>query len=549
MSLTSARQEATGLPDAPSTVLNDLGIHTATLHLQSGVTELYEAALRRGEGRIAAGGPLAVRTNKTGRSPKDRFIVEDDLTRDAVWWGGFNTPISPVVFDRLLDKMTAYANAGGKESKTKELFVQHLFAGTDPAHRLGVRFVQEMAYHSLFVRNMFVRPSLEELADFTPDWTVLNLPGFRADPVQDGVRSDTFILVNFSRKMVLIGGTEYAGENKKAIFGVLNFLLPERGVMPMHCSANVGPEGDVALFFGLSGTGKTTLSADPARALIGDDEHGWTDDGVFNFEGGCYAKVIGLNAEAEPDIYRTTHTFGTVLENVVLGSDGTPDLNDGSLTENTRSAYPIHQIGNIVEAGRAGHPRNIVFLTADAYGVLPPISRLTPEQTMYFFLSGFTAKIPGTEDGITEPQPTFSTCFGAPFMPRHPGEYARLLAQKVQISGARVWLVNTGWTGGMYGQGKRMSIRHTRAMLNAALSGGLDGVTFEREPHFGLEIPAQVPGVPDGVLNPRHAWADAAAYDVVARKLARMFRENFKRFEDGVDAAVTASMPDPDAQN
>ncbi|MFB9995223.1 phosphoenolpyruvate carboxykinase (ATP) [Deinococcus oregonensis] len=546
MSLTSARQEATGLPDTHPTTptLTDLGIHSATLYLQPGVTELYEAALRRGEGRIAAGGPLAVRTNKTGRSPKDRFIVEDDLTRDAVWWGGFNTPIAPVVFDRLLDKMTAYANADGKE-----LFVQQLFAGTDPAHRLGVRFVQEMAYHSLFVRNMFVRPTETELAKFTPDWTVLNLPGFRADPAIDGVRSDTFILVNFSRKMVLIGGTEYAGENKKAIFGVLNFLLPERGVMPMHCSANAGPEGDVALFFGLSGTGKTTLSADPTRALIGDDEHGWTDDGVFNFEGGCYAKVIGLNAEAEPDIYRTTHTFGTVLENVVLGSDGTPDLNDGSLTENTRSAYPIEQIGNIVEAGRAGHPRNIVFLTADAYGVLPPISRLTPEQTMYFFLSGFTAKIPGTEDGITEPQPTFSTCFGAPFMPRHPGEYARLLAAKVQASGARVWLVNTGWTGGMYGQGKRMSIRHTRAMLNAALSGELDGVTFEREPHFGLEIPSQVPGVPDGVLNPRDAWADAAAYDVVARKLARMFRENFRRFEGGVDAAVTASMPDPDAQN
>ena len=554
MSLTSARQEATGLPDAPSTVLSDLGIHDATLHLQPGVSELYEAALRRGEGHLAAGGPLAVRTNKTGRSPKDRFIVEDDLTRDTVWWGGFNTPISPVVFDRLLDKMTAYANAGAGSADRKELFVQNLFAGTDPAHRLGVRFVQEMAYHSLFVRNMFVRPTEAELAEFTPDWTVLNLPSFRADPATDGVRSDTFILVNFSRKMVLIGGTEYAGENKKAIFGVLNFLLPERGVMPMHCSANVGADidgkgGDVALFFGLSGTGKTTLSADPTRALIGDDEHGWTEDGVFNFEGGCYAKVIGLNAEAEPDIYRTTHTFGTVLENVVLGKGGTPDLNDGSLTENTRSAYPIEQIGNIVEAGRAGHPRNIVFLTADAYGVLPPISRLTPEQTMYFFLSGFTAKIPGTEDGITEPQPTFSTCFGAPFMPRHPGEYARLLAQKVQASGARVWLVNTGWTGGMYGQGKRMSIRHTRAMLNAALSGELDGVTFEREPHFGLEIPAQVPGVPEGVLNPRHAWADADAYDQVARKLARMFRENFKRFESGVDAGVTASMPDPDAQN
>ncbi|WP_103129914.1 phosphoenolpyruvate carboxykinase (ATP) [Deinococcus aerius] len=518
-------------------LLQDLGIQNATLHHNPGVDELYAAAIRRGEGEQAACGPLTVRTDKTGRSPKDRFIVEDDLTRDRVWWGGFNTPISPEVFDRLLEKMTAYA--GGRE-----LFVQDVFAGTDPRYRIGVRVVTEMAYHSLFVRNMFVRPTPQEREDFRPDWTVLNVPSFRADPATDGVRSETFILVNFTRRMIIVGGTQYAGENKKGIFGVLNFLLPEQGVMPMHCSANVGPEGDVALFFGLSGTGKTTLSADPERRLIGDDEHGWTDTGIFNFEGGCYAKVINLNPEAEPAIYRTTRTYGTVLENVVLGPDGMPDLDDGSLTENTRSAYPITEIDNIVEEGRAGHPKNVIFLTADAFGVLPPLSRLTPEQTMYQFISGFTAKIPGTEQGVTEPQPTFSTCFGAPFMPRHPGEYARLLAQKVRESGARVWLVNTGWTGGQYGQGKRMSIAHTRRLINAALSGELDGVTFEREPFFNLEIPTEVPGVPAGVLNPRDAWADQEAYDRTARKLAGMFRENFKRFEDGVDPAITASMPD-----
>ncbi|WP_019585603.1 phosphoenolpyruvate carboxykinase (ATP) [Deinococcus apachensis] len=517
-------------------LLQNLGITDATIHHNPGVDELYAAAIRRGEGEQAACGPLTVRTDKTGRSPKDRFIVKDDLTRESVWWGGFNTPISPEVFDRLLARMTSYAEG-------RELFVQDVFAGTDPRYRIGVRVVTEMAYHSLFVRNMFVRPTPEEREDFRPDWTVLNIPSFKADPATDGVRSETFILVNFTRRMIIVGGTQYAGENKKGIFGVLNFLLPEQGVMPMHCSANVGRGGDVALFFGLSGTGKTTLSADPERKLIGDDEHGWTDTGIFNFEGGCYAKVINLNAEAEPAIYRTTRTYGTVLENVVLDGGGMPDLDDGSLTENTRSAYPITEIDNIVEEGRAGHPRNVVFLTADAFGVLPPLSRLTPEQMMYQFISGFTAKIPGTEQGVTEPQPTFSTCFGAPFMPRHPGEYARLLAQKVRESGARVWLVNTGWTGGQYGQGKRMSIAHTRRLINAALSGELDDVTFEREPFFGLEIPTEVPGVPAEVLNPRGAWADKDAYDRTARKLAGMFRENFKRFEDGVDPAITASMP------
>ncbi len=521
--------------------LTDLGIENATVHLNPSVDELYAHAVRLGEGVKAATGPLTVHTDKTGRSPKDRFIVEDDQTRDAVWWEGFNRPIGGQVFDRLLAKMTEYAEG-------RELFVQQVFAGTDKEQRIAVRMITEMAYHSLFVHNMFVRPTAEERASFEADWTVLNIPSFKADPAVDGVRSETFILVNFGKRMIIAGGTQYAGENKKGIFGVMNFLLPDRGVMPMHCSANVGEDGDVALFFGLSGTGKTTLSADPGRRLIGDDEHGWTDTGVFNFEGGCYAKVIRLNPEAEPDIYRTTQTYGTVLENVVLREDGTPDLDDDSLTENTRSAYPITQIGHIQPGSIAGHPKNVVFLTADAYGVLPPISRLTPDQTMYQFISGFTAKIPGTEEGVTEPSPTFSTCFGAPFMPRHPGEYARLLAKKVEDSGATVWLVNTGWSGGMYGQGKRMSIAHTRALINAALSGELDSVTFEREPFFNLEIPTQVPGVPSEVLNPRDAWADQAAYDATARKLARMFRENFKRFEAGVDASVTDSMPDPDAQ-
>ena len=534
----SAAQPPASSLTGPS-LLAGLGIRDAVIYHNPSVPELYQHALRLGEGVITQGGPLAVVTDKTGRSPKDRFIVEDDLTRDAVWWGGFNTPVTPEVFTHLLGKMSAYAS-------NRELFVQDLYAGADPSYRLPVRFVQEMAYHSLFVHNLFVRPSAEDNANFEPDWTVLNLPGFKAQGEADGVRSETAILVDFTRKMILIAGTQYAGENKKAIFGVLNFLLPGNGVMPMHCSANVGEAGDVALFFGLSGTGKTTLSADPARQLIGDDEHGWTNDGVFNFEGGCYAKVINLSAKAEPDIFKTTHTFGTVLENVVVRPDHTLDLADASLTENTRSAYPIEQIANHLPGGVAGIPRHVVFLTADASGVLPPLARLSAEQMMYHFISGFTAKIPGTEDGIKEPQPTFSACFGAPFMPRHPGEYARLLADKVKSSGAKVWLVNTGWSGGPYGTGERISIQHTRALITAALSGALDAGEFGREPFFGLEIPTAVEGVPTAVLNPRRTWADTAAYDAAARKLAGQFRRNFERFEIGVDPAVTASLPTHD---
>ncbi len=523
---------------APS-LLSDLGIHNATLYHNPSVPELYEHALRLGEGVITAGGPLAVVTDKTGRRPNDRFIVEDDLTRDAVWWGGFNTPTTPEIFGQLLAKMSDYASG-------RELFVQDLYAGSDPRYRLNVRFVQEMAYHSLFVRNMFVRPSPAEQANFEPDWTVLNLPSFKAAGEADGVRSETAILVNFTRKMILVAGTQYAGENKKGMFSVLNFLLPASGVMPMHCSANVGESGDVALFFGLSGTGKTTLSADPARPLIGDDEHGWSSDGVFNFEGGCYAKVINLSQKSEPAIFATTQRFGTVLENVVVRPDRTLDLADASLTENTRSAYPLEQIANHLPGSLAGLPKHVVFLTADAYGVLPPLSRLSAEQMMYHFISGFTAKIPGTEDGIAEPQPTFSACFGAPFMQRHPGEYARLLAEKVQQSGANVWLINTGWSGGPYGVGGRISIEYTRALITAALSGALEEAEFEREPFFHLEIPTQVKGVPSALLRPRQTWADTGAYDEAARKLAGMFRKNFERFENGVDPAVTASMPNHD---
>ncbi|WP_161882889.1 phosphoenolpyruvate carboxykinase (ATP) [Deinococcus alpinitundrae] len=535
--VTTAQAPAACLTE--SSLLAALGIHAAAVHHNPGVPELYQHALRLGEGVITQGGPLAVVTDKTGRSPKDRFIVEDDLTRHAVWWGGFNTPTTPEVFTHLLARMGEYAS-------NRELFVQDLHAGADPRYRLRVRFVQEMAYHSLFVRNLFVRPSPGEQADFEPDWTVLNLPGFKARGETDGVRSETAILVDFTRKLILVAGTQYAGENKKAVFSVLNFLLPSSGVMPMHCSANVGQQGDVALFFGLSGTGKTTLSADPARQLIGDDEHGWTDDGVFNFEGGCYAKVINLSAEAEPEIFKTTQRFGTVLENVVVRPDSTLDLADAALTENTRSAYPIEQIANHLPGGVASVPRHVLFLTADASGVLPPLSRLSAEQMMYHFISGFTAKIPGTEDGVREPQPTFSACFGAPFMPRHPGEYARLLAEKVKSSGAKVWLVNTGWSGGPYGVGERISIGHTRALITAALSGSLDEGDFEREPFFGLAIPATVASVPNEVLNPRRTWADTAAYDAAARRLAGQFRQNFERFEVGVDLAVTASLPKHD---
>jgi len=500
--------------------------------------ELYEEAVKRGEGRIAHDGPLVVRTGQyTGRSANDKFVVEDDVSRDTVGWGKHNQKISSEKFEGLYRRMLAYAQG-------HDLFVQDCFAGADPKHRLSVRILTQHAWHSLFIRNMLIQAKGSELEGFEPQFTVLQLPDFRADPELDGTRSETFIILNFTRKLVLIGGTQYAGEIKKSVFTYLNYLLPQLGVLSMHASANVGAGGDVAVFFGLSGTGKTTLSADPQRKLIGDDEHGWSEDGIFNFEGGCYAKVIKLSAQSEPEIYATTKMFGTVLENVVMDSSSRIlDLDDSSLTENTRAAYPLSHIPNVQPGSRAGHPQNLIMLTADAFGVLPPIARLTPEQAMYYFLSGYTAKVAGTERGVTEPSATFSPCFGAPFMSLPPAKYAALLGEKLAHHDTRVWLVNTGWSGGAYGVGQRMSIGHTRALLSAALGGQLEGVQYRTDPTFGFEVPTTVPGVPAEVLDPRATWADPAAYDRAARDLGERFRKNFLEFEKDVSEAVRMAGP------
>ena len=498
--------------------------------------DLYEQALGRGDARLAAGGPLVVLTGRhTGRSPKDRFIVDQPATRDAVDWGGVNLALSEASFDRLHGKISAFF-------QRRELFVQDVHAGADPDHRLAVRVVSDSPWHSLFARNMFLRPSDGELADFVPDFTVLHAPTLHAEPELDGTNSGSFVVLNFARRLVLIGGTVYAGEIKKSVFSVLNFLLPERDVLPMHCSANVGAAGDTAIFFGLSGTGKTTLSADASRTLVGDDEHGWSDTGVFNFEGGCYAKVIRLSRTAEPEIYATTERFGTILENVVMDPvTRALDLDDERHTENTRASYPIDFIANASASGRAAPPKTIVMLTADAFGVLPPISRLTPAQAMYHFLSGYTARVAGTEKGVSEPSATFSTCFGAPFMPRHPSVYARMLGDKMAAAGADCWLINTGWSGGAYGVGQRMAIGHTRAMVHAALDGRLAGVATRAHPDFGLMIPEACPEVPAEVLDPKATWSDQAAYDLTARELARRFEANFKQYEPFVDDAVKAA--------
>ena len=500
--------------------------------------ELYEESLRRGEGTISAHGAYIVDTGEhTGRAAKDKAIVRDAESEDKVFWGEVNKEFSTEKFNALKERMMAHT-AG------RDLFVQDTFGGADPRYRLPVRIVNELAWHSLFARTMFISPEESARENHTPQFTIINIPSFTADPERDGTRSPTFILVDFSQKLVLIGGTSYAGETKKSVFGILNYLLPQRGVMSMHCSANVGDAGDVAIFFGLSGTGKTTLSADPERKLIGDDEHGWSDDGVFNFEGGCYAKVIKLSSEAEPDIYRTTRMFGTVLENVVFDPVTRElDLDDASKTENTRAAYPLTSIPNIVPEGYAGHPNNIIMLTADAFGVLPPVARLTPEQAMYHFLSGYTAKVAGTEKGVTEPTATFSTCFGAPFMVLHPGVYAGLLGKKIDEHKADCWLVNTGWSGGAYGEGKRMSIKHTRAMIRAILDGSLAKVETRPDPVFGVGVPVSCPDVPAEVLQPRNTWKDKDAYDQKARHLANLFNENFKKYEAGVSAEVRAVAP------
>ncbi len=499
---------------------------------------LYEESVKRDEGIIAHLGPLVVRTGQfTGRSPNDKFVVDEPTSRDFLWRGKVNRPFDPARFDEVHRRMLSYL-------QSRDVFVQDCFVGADPDYRMPVRIITQYAWHSLFARNMFIQASQEEQANHEPNFVVIDCPGFHAFPEVDKTNSDVFILVNFDKRLVLIGGTEYAGEIKKSIFTAMNYLLPFKDVMPMHCSANIGPKGDTALFFGLSGTGKTTLSADPKRTLIGDDEHGWSDNGVFNFEGGCYAKTIRLSAEAEPEIYQTTRRFGTILENVGLNTrTRRVDLNDGSLTENTRAAYPISHIPNATRDGRGGHPKNIVFLTADAFGVLPPIAKLTPEQAMYHFISGYTAKVAGTERGVTEPQATFSACFGAPFMAQHPSVYADLLGRKIDEHDAQVWLVNTGWTGGPYGEGHRMKISYTRAMINAALNGELDGVEFVADPVFGVQVPAGVPNVPSEVLQPRNTWADKDAYDAQAKKLAGMFVNNFKNYADQVTDAVRAAAP------
>ncbi len=519
--------------------LEALGLRSeGKLYYNLSAAELYEEALKRNEGVIAREGPLVVKTGQhTGRSPNDKFIVDDAECHDKIGWGKVNKPISPEKFDALYARMMEHL-------KDKELFVQDLFAGADENYRLPVRVITQFAWHSLFAQNMFILPTANQLMDHVPTFTVINAPDFKADPAIDGTRSGVFIILNFTKKVVIIGGTEYAGEIKKSVFSILNYLLPQQGVLPMHCSANYGPDGNTAIFFGLSGTGKTTLSADARRTLIGDDEHGWSDDGVFNFEGGCYAKVIKLNPHSEPEIHRTTRTFGTVLENVVIDPETRHlDLNDDSLTENTRSAYSIEQVSNAALNGKGGIPKNIIMLTADAFGVLPPIAKLTPEQAMYHFLSGYTAKVAGTEKGVTEPQATFSACFGAPFLPLPPSDYARLLGKKIAESGAQVWLVNTGWSGGPYGIGKRMKLEYTRAMLHAALEGKLDDVEFVLDPIFNVSVPTTCPNVPETVLNARGTWVDKAAYDAQAKKLARMFADNFKQFEAGVDPAVKNSGP------
>lgn len=504
-----------------------------------GTPALYEQVIRRREGLLAHLGPLVVRTGyHTGRSPNDKFLVKEPENEKNIWWGKVNIPFAEDDYNRLYSKMMAYIQG-------KDLYVEDCFACADPNYKLNLRIITETAWHNLFARNMFRRyDSRDELLQHKPDFTVIHMPNFHANQEYDKTNSEVFVVVNFAKKIVLIGGSSYAGEIKKSIFTVLNYLLPLKKVMSMHCSANVGVDGDVALFFGLSGTGKTTLSADQSRRLIGDDEHGWSEDGVFNFEGGCYAKVIRLSEEAEPDIYECTRMFGTILENVQIDAQTRRlDLDDDTFTENTRAAYPLTHIPNIVPEGMAGHPQNIIMLTADAFGVLPPISKLTTEQAMYHFISGYTAKVAGTEKGVTEPKATFSACFGAPFMVHHPSVYAELLGEKIKKHNAKCWLVNTGWSGGPYGVGSRMKIQYTRAMLSAALTGKLDDVEYVKDPFFNLYVPLSCEGVPAEVLNPRSTWEDKNAYDKTAKKLAKMFIENFKEYEEGTAKDIIAAGP------
>lgn len=507
--------------------LEKLGIiNTKKVYRNLPVPRLMEMALARGEGILAANGALSVNTGKyTGRSPGDRFFVDTSSVHDTINWGSSNQPFSIKTFEKLYSRLMAYLQG-------RDLYIFDGFAGADPAYRLPIRVINQFAWQNLFIRQLLVRPTAAELVEHDPQFTVICAPGFQAVPEQDGTRSEAFVIINFDCRLIIIGGSCYAGEMKKSIFTALNYLLPDRGICPMHCSANMGPEGDTALFFGLSGTGKTTLSADPERYLIGDDEHGWTERGIFNFEGGCYAKCIKLSLEHEPQIWNAIR-FGSVLENVVIDADSRiVDYNSDALTENTRAAYPIDFIPNAVIPGVGGHPRTVIFLTADAFGVMPPIAKLTPEQAMYHFLSGYTSKLAGTERGVTDPEATFSTCFGAPFVPRSPLIYANLLGERIARHKANVYLVNTGWIGGPYGVGRRMSIKHTRALVTAALNGGLEKMNYTTEPIFGLLRPESCPGVPAEVLNSRCTWSNPEEYDVLARRLARLFKDNFAMFKD-----------------
>ena len=512
--------------------LKQIGI--SKIYRNLGIEALYEHAIKNREGELASGGALNVKTGiHTGRSALDKFTVRDENTENTVCWDASKS-MTPESFDLLEQDFYAHM-------KEKDLYVQDLFGGADDIHKLPVRIVNEPAWHSLFIRHLLRRPEGQELENFVPEFTIINLPSFKADPKKYGIRSETVIAVNFTKRIILIGGTSYAGETKKSVFTILNYLLPEKNVMPMHCSVNVGKNDDSAIFFGLSGTGKTTLSADPNRTLIGDDEHGWSENGLFNIEGGCYAKVIRLSEEAEPEIYKAVNSYGAVLENVVLDENTrNPDFNDGSLAENSRGAYPIDFIPNASLSGKTVHPQNIIMLTADAFGVLPPIAKLTPNQAMYHFLSGYTAKVAGTEKGVTEPQATFSTCFGAPFMPRHPSEYGNLLKDLIAKHNVNCWLVNTGWTGGQYGIGNRMPIKATRALLNAALDGSLNNAEFRKDVNFGFQVPVSVKNVDSKILDPRSTWSNPEEYDVQALKLLNMFIENFVQYEAHITADVKA---------
>ena len=523
----------------PSAKLETLGIkNVKKAHWNLSPEELVSSTINNGQGYLTDSGALAIETGRfTGRSPKDRFIVKDSYTAETVDWGAINQPIEPKYFDQLHDQLLAYF-------ENKEVYVRDAYACADDQYRMNIRLVSEYPWSNQFAYNMFLRPTAEELETFDPEWTILNAPGFLANPELDGLRQENFAIINFAKKQIIIGGTGYTGEIKKGIFSVLNYVLPkERGVLSMHCSANMGKDGDTAVFFGLSGTGKTTLSADPERPLIGDDEHGWSDKGVFNFEGGCYAKTIDLSAEKEPQIYHAIK-HRAILENIICHEGtATPDFSNSSITENTRVSYPIYHIDNALQPSKGNHPTNIFFLTCDAFGVLPPISKLTPEQAMYYFISGYTAKVAGTEEGVTEPQATFSACFGAPFMPLHPAEYAEMLGNKMEAHNVNVWLVNTGWTGGAYGEGHRMKLSYTRAMITAALNGVLENVDYKTHEIFGLQMPLSCPNVPDELLNPRQTWKKEEAYDAKANHLAVLFNENFRQFKEKTDERICAAAP------